>query len=80
MAEILARSAGVQLKMELPTEEERKVIGHFGTAVPVFGFAVGFPAKESAEKMTYRANKRKIQEIEASREEPEVDEEFYSND
>lgn len=74
----------MQLKLvkpeENPTEEERKVIGHFGTTEPVFGFAVGFPAKESAEKMTYRANKRKIQEIEASREEPEVDEEFYSND
>ena len=52
----------------------------FGKEKPVFGFAVGFPSKESADKLTYRANKRKIQEIEASREEPEVDEEFYNND
>ena len=74
----------MQLKLvkpeENPTEEERKVVSLFGTAEPVFGFAVGFPAKESAEKMTYRANKRKIKEIEASREEPEVDEEFYCNE
>jgi hypothetical protein len=44
------------------------------------GSCSGSHSKESAEKMTYRANKRKIQEIEASREEPEVDEEFYNND
>lgn len=74
----------IQLKTvkveEKPTDEEKRVVKMFGVSEPVFGFAVGFPNKESADKMTYRANKRKIQEIEASREEPEVDEEFYSND
>lgn len=63
-----------------PSDEEKKAIKLFGNEEPVFGFAIGFPAKETADKMTYRANKRKIQEIEASREEPEVDEEFYDNE
>ena len=75
----------IQLNPVSGNEEERQVMSHFwpdgeNDKKPVFGFAVGFPDKESAEKMTYRANKRKIQEIEASREEPEVDEEFYNND
>ena len=72
----------IQLKLpkERPTQEENQVVKLFGKELPVFGFAVGFPAKESADRLTYRANKRKIQEIEASREEPEVDEEFFNND
>jgi len=72
----------IQLKLpkDKPTSEEEQVVKLFGREVPVFGFAVGFPSKESADKLTYRANKRKIQEIEASREEPEVDEEFFNND
>ena len=75
----------MQLNPVSDNEEERQVVSHFwpdgeDEKKPVFGFAVGFPNKETAEKMTYRANTRKIQEIEASREEPEVDEEFYSND
>lgn len=70
----------LNLPKEKPTDEEKRTIALFGKEKPVFGFAVGFPSKESADKLTYRANKRKIQEIEASREEPEVDEEFYNND
>lgn len=72
----------IQLKLpkDKPTSEEEQVVKLFGREFPVFGFAVGFPSKESADKLTYRANKRKIQEIEASREEPEVDEEFFNND
>ncbi len=72
----------IQLKLpkDRPTFEEEQVVKLFGREVPVFGFAVGFPSKESADKLTYRANKRKIQEIEASREEPEIDEEFFNND
>ena len=74
----------IQLKTvreeEKPTEEEKRVVDMFGTESPVFGFAIGFPSKESAEKLTYRANKVKIHEIEESRDEPEVDEEFYDND
>ena len=70
----------LNLPKEKPTDEEKRTIALFGKEKPVFGFAVGFPSKESADKLTYRANKRKIQEIEASREEPEVDEEIYNND
>lgn len=72
----------IQLKLpkDKPTFEEQQAVKLFGKETPVFGFAVGFPSKESADKLTYRANKRKIQEIEASREEPEVDEEFFYND
>lgn len=70
----------LNLPKEKPTDEEKRTIALFGKEKPVFGFAVGFPSKESADKLTYRANKRKIQEIEASREEPEVDEEFFNND
>lgn len=74
----------IQLKTvreeEKPTEEEKKVVDLFGTESPVFGFAIGFPSKETAEKLTYRANKVKIHEIEESRDEPEVDEEFYDNE
>ena len=61
-------------------EEEKRVVDMFGTESPVFGFAIGFPSKETAEKLTYRANKVKIHEIEESRDEPEVDEEFYDNE
>lgn len=46
----------------------------------VFGFAVGFPAIENAERMLYRANKVKIDEIAENRDDPEVDEEFYIDD
>lgn len=74
----------IQLKTvreeEKPTEEEKRVVDMFGTESPVFGFAIGFPSKETAEKLTYRANKVKIHEIEESRDEPEVDEEFYDNE
>ena len=72
----------IQLKIpeDKPTEEEKNVVKLFGITDPVFGFAIGFPSKEAAEKLTYRANKIKIHEIEASREEPEVDEEFYDNE
>lgn len=70
----------LNLPKEKPTDEEKRTISLFGKEKPIFGFAVGFPSKESADKLTYRANKRKIQEIEDSREEPEVDEEFYNND
>lgn len=46
----------------------------------VFGFAVGFPARENAERMRYRANKVKIDQIASERDEPEVEEEFYTDD
>ena len=46
----------------------------------VFGFAVGFPAIENAERMVYRANKVKIDEITAHRDDPDVEEEFYTDD
>lgn len=46
----------------------------------IFGFAVGFPAIENAERMVYRANKVKIDEITEHRDDPEVEEEFYSDD
>ena len=46
----------------------------------IFGFAVGFPAIENAERMVYRANKVKIDEITEHRDDPEVEEEFYTDD
>lgn len=46
----------------------------------IFGFAVGFPAIENAERMLYRANKVKIDEITEHRDDPEVEEEFYTDD
>ena len=46
----------------------------------VFGFAVGFPAIENAERMVYRANKVKIDEITEHRDDPDVEEEFYTDD
>lgn len=46
----------------------------------ILGFAIGFPKREEAEKMKYRANMVKIHEIEESRSEPEMDEEFYDED
>lgn len=61
-------------------EEEKKVVEKMGEVMPVFGFAVGFPNREDAEKMKYRANKIKIREIESSRCEPDVDEEFEDDD
>ena len=60
--------------------EEKKVIDLIDKTIPMFGFAVGFPSREEAEKMKYRANKIKIREIESSRNEPEIDEEFEDND
>ncbi len=68
----------IQLKVaeKSPSDDEIKIVEHFGTEEALFGFAVGFPKKETAEKMTYKANKRKIEEIQQGRDEPEVDEEF----
>lgn len=61
-------------------EEEKKIIEKIDNSVPLFGFAIGFPRRDDAEKMKYRANKVKIREIEASRYDPELDEEFEEND
>ena len=45
----------------------------------VLGFAVGFPKKETGERLRYRANKVKLNAIKQEREEPEEDSE-YEND
>ena len=61
-------------------EEESKVLDKIDSANALFGFAIGFPSREDAEKMKYRANKIKIREIEASRYDPNIDEEFDEDD
>ena len=48
--------------------------------IPTLGFAIGFPNREDAERMKYRANMVKIHELESMRSEPEIDEEFYNED
>lgn len=71
------------MELMIPKEdnfEEIKVIEKIDRTVPLFGFALGFPSREDAEKMKYRANKVKIREIEKSRYEPVLDEEFEEND
>ncbi len=71
------------LELKVPKENNHAEIeakDRFPEGTAVLGFAIGFPAKESAEKMKYRANKVKIKEIEESRSDPEVDEEFGDNE
>lgn len=60
--------------------EEKNCLNHMDVTLPMFGFAIGFPKREEAEKMKYRANKVKIKEIESRRNDPEDEEEFEEND
>ena len=60
--------------------EEKRIIDILDTKMPMYGFAVGFPRREIAEKMKYRANKIKIREIESKRCDPDIDEEFEDID
>lgn len=60
--------------------EELMVLSRLDKTNPLIGFAIGFPHREDAEKMRYRANKVKINEIEKGRYEPEIDEEFENDD
>ena len=57
-----------------------RVENKISKANPTLGFAIGFPKREDAERMKYRANMIKIREIEDMRSEPEIDEEFYNED
>ena len=64
---------------DLTGDKDRRLIEELCKEL-VFGFAVGFPAIENAERMVYRANKVKIDEITEHRDEPEIEEEFYIDD
>ena len=52
---------------------------HFKADLPLLGFAIGFPAKESNQRVNYRINKIKLDELNRNVEiDDEGDEDFDS--
>lgn len=45
------------------SEEQKRIKDSFGEDMPLFAFAFGFPKKESEEKLRYRANLVKLQQL-----------------
>ncbi len=69
------------IELQPPTNanaDEIAAVKNLSSLPCVLGFAVGFPKKETGERLKYRANKVKLNAIKKEREEPEEDSEYDS--